>query len=116
MSKEEILDYFKDINHAYNDCTKYDTLKRMLDELQELCDDAISRQAVLSLLQKHVEENPDTWMDSPWDITPRQLMREINNLPPVTTEKVGYWISNAWDDLKISDYCPKCGSYNGGAD
>ena len=27
------LDYFKDINHAYNDCTKYDTLKNMLDEL-----------------------------------------------------------------------------------
>lgn len=35
MSKEEILDYFKDINHAYNDCTKYDTLKSMLDELQD---------------------------------------------------------------------------------
>ena len=43
--------------------------------------------------------------------------------------KVGHWISNAEDDLKISDYtcsnckglsdedsdyCPKCGSYNGG--
>lgn len=35
MTKEEILEYFKDINHAYNDCTKYDTLKRMIDELQE---------------------------------------------------------------------------------
>lgn len=33
--KEEILEYFKDINHAYNDCTRYDTLKRMIDELQE---------------------------------------------------------------------------------
>ena len=44
MSKEEILDYFKDINYAYNDCTRYDTLKRMLDELQEPCGDAISRQ------------------------------------------------------------------------
>lgn len=45
--------------------------------------------------------------------------------------KVGHWISNAEDDLKISeytcsnckglsdedsDYCPKCGSYNGGAE
>lgn len=40
MSKEEILDYFKDINHAYNDCTKYDTLKRMLDELQDPLADA----------------------------------------------------------------------------
>lgn len=33
--KEEILEYFKDINHAYNDCTRFDTLKRMLGELQE---------------------------------------------------------------------------------
>ena len=39
MSREKILKYFKDINHAYNDCTRYDTLKRMLDELQEPCDD-----------------------------------------------------------------------------
>lgn len=40
MTKEKILDYFKDINHAYNDCTKYDTLKRMLDELQDPLADA----------------------------------------------------------------------------
>ena len=31
--KAEILEVFKDINYAYNDCTRYDTLKRMLDEL-----------------------------------------------------------------------------------
>jgi len=40
MTKQDILDYFKDINHAYNDCTKYDTLKRMLDELQDPLADA----------------------------------------------------------------------------
>lgn len=34
MSKEEILEEFKDINQMYNDCTKYDTLKRMLEELE----------------------------------------------------------------------------------
>lgn len=39
MTREEILEYFKDINYAYNDCTRYDTLKRMIDELQEPCDD-----------------------------------------------------------------------------
>lgn len=33
MTKEQILDHFKDINHAYNECTRYDDLKRMLDEL-----------------------------------------------------------------------------------
>lgn len=40
MTREEILDYFKDINAMYNDCTKYDTLKRMLDELQDPYEDA----------------------------------------------------------------------------
>lgn len=33
MSKAEILDYFDDINHAYNDCGKKDSLSYMLDEL-----------------------------------------------------------------------------------
>ena len=35
MTREEILEYFKDINLAYNDCTRFDTLKRMLDELEQ---------------------------------------------------------------------------------
>lgn len=33
--KEQILEHFKDINFKYNDCTKFDTLKRMLDELEK---------------------------------------------------------------------------------
>ena len=35
MDKEEILQTFHNINHAYNDCSKYDTLERMLDEFEE---------------------------------------------------------------------------------
>lgn len=35
MTTEEILQEFSDINHAYNNSSKYDTLKRMLDELIE---------------------------------------------------------------------------------
>ena len=35
MTKEEILAYFQDINAAYNECGRYDDLKRMLDELTE---------------------------------------------------------------------------------
>lgn len=52
---------------------------------------------------------------------------DLSSVTPA--EKVGQWISNAEDDLKISEYtcsnckglsdedsdfCPKCGSYNGG--
>lgn len=33
-TKKEILEYFKDINYAYNDSTRYDTLERMLSELE----------------------------------------------------------------------------------
>ena len=39
---DEILDEFKDINYAYNDSSKFDTLKRMLidsvEELQQFVD------------------------------------------------------------------------------
>lgn len=35
MTRKEILQAFDDINFVYNDCTKYDTLKRMLEELTE---------------------------------------------------------------------------------
>ena len=47
MTKEEILQTFSDISHAYNNSTKYDTLKRMLDELTEPCEGTISRQAAI---------------------------------------------------------------------
>lgn len=38
MTKEEILQTFSDINHAYNNSSKYDTLKHMLDELTVSCE------------------------------------------------------------------------------
>lgn len=59
MTREVILDYFKDINHMYNDCTRYDTLKRMLDELQEPCTDAISRKDALFAYALIALERPE---------------------------------------------------------
>lgn len=35
MTKQEILEYFKDIDYCYNECSRYDDLNRMLDELIE---------------------------------------------------------------------------------
>lgn len=79
MTKNEILEYFKDINYAYNDCTRYDTLKRMLDELQEPCTDAISRQAAI-----------DACLNG-WNKDYKEIVEEIRALPPVTaTEKVEF--------------------------
>lgn len=34
MNKEDILDKFKDINYAYNDCCVFDNLRKMLFELE----------------------------------------------------------------------------------
>ena len=35
MSKAEILEHFNDINYAYNNSSKHDTLENMLDEMEE---------------------------------------------------------------------------------
>lgn len=35
MTKQDVLNYFDDINEAYNNCNKHDNLSRMLDELVE---------------------------------------------------------------------------------
>ena len=34
MTKEDILNKFKDINYAYNDCCAFDNLRKMLYELE----------------------------------------------------------------------------------
>ena len=34
MTKDDILEYFKDINFLYNESTRFDSLKNMLDELE----------------------------------------------------------------------------------
>ena len=117
MTKNEILEYFKDINHVYNDCTRYDTLKRMLDELQGPCDDAISRQEVLNCFKKWEPYlKGDSWSYS--------FGKELSELPPVTpAEKVGQWIDGKcnrcgthapfWamaSTYYCSEYCPKCGT------
>lgn len=41
MTKQEILEYFKDINFMYNDSTRLDALSMMIDELlkeQDSCE------------------------------------------------------------------------------
>ena len=87
MTKDEILEYFKDINHAYNDCTRYDTLKRMLDELQEPCDDAISRQAAIDAI----------WDGTNMDIYTREVKEHLEALPPVTLQYIDSEIQKLQD-------------------
>ena len=36
MTKQDILDYFNDINQVYNDSTRLDSLSNMIDEMLEM--------------------------------------------------------------------------------
>ena len=87
MTKEEILQTFSDINYAYNNCSKYDTLKRMLDELTEPCEDAISRQAVINAI------NQNCIWENEYNLTSSRIKKAVESLPSVTPkQKMGRWI------------------------
>ena len=106
MTNEEILQTFSDITHAYNNRTKYDTLKRMLDELTEPCEDTISRQAAIDA----------TWSE-PSYTDPLNVLTEVRDrlkaLPSAQPErKKGKWIRH--DEIKnvyggICIECSECG-------
>lgn len=87
MTKEKILQTFEDINLVYNDCTRYDTLKRMLDELQEPCEDCVSKQGVAEILFKYVRPGDDVGK-----AFVEFLVSQINDLPPVNPQPKTDWI------------------------
>lgn len=111
MTKENILEYFNDINEAYNNPNKHDDLSKMLDMLvqQEPCGkdinvsgmDAVSREAV---------EDAIIWNDEK-----KEMLDEIQKLPSVQAkQKTGTWrkdIDNSrrWDRVRF--YCSECGSW-----
>ena len=123
MTKEKIIDYFKDINVAYNECTRYDSLKHMLDELEGPCEDCVSKQAVAEILLKYAHSEVGKRFAE-------FLVSQINALPPVTSQpKTGHWIERIerddWNDYeevwyecnqchlvsgRASNYCPNCGA------
>ena len=62
MTKQEILDEFKDINFAYNNSSKYETLSMMLDELLKEKEGYVS--VPFSWLVKfctHIDFNEPMW-------------------------------------------------------
>ena len=100
MTKEEILEYFKDINGAYNECTRYDSLKRMLEELEQAtCEDCVRREAVMDIILWYSDHN---------ELNARQALDMIGKLPsvqPIRTNaepcKDGTWsLKDAADALK----------------
>lgn len=126
MTREEILNYFKDINFMYNNSSMFDTLKRMLDELTEPCEDAVSREAVINSIRKY-------WHNEYYQRTSIQDEREclikdvIQALPSVQPERpkgewmphtIGFrrcsncksiWSSDITENM-FCNYCPRCGA------
>lgn len=60
---EKILHYFRDINYAYNDCTKYDKLKSGLEAYKEEIMKLDYKMEPIIFHLKHIKkmclENPD---------------------------------------------------------
>ena len=61
MTKQKILEYFKDINHAYNESTRFDDLSHMLDELMQSNsdEDCISRETISKAINEMLK-----WINS----------------------------------------------------
>ena len=104
MTREEILDYFKDINFMYNNPSMFDTLKHMLDELTEPCEDAVSREAVRKAFRDWIADEHN-WG---YEIRNDDVDNILSDLPSVTPERQ----KGEWIDQKCFDewYCPtgKC--------
>lgn len=86
----DILNYFKDIDSYYNDCTRYDTLKRMLEDIvAETKEDAERKKG------KWIEHNPHKWGLG--------IVFECSECG----EKI---------DCEPSNFCPNCGAEMEGQD
>ena len=60
MTKHEFLNYFRGINNAYNDCTRFDSLSHMIDELLNEQQETIeSLQGTICKLNAALGEQPE---------------------------------------------------------
>ena len=120
---------------AVKDLRKFVMDNHILPKLQP-CEDAISRQKVLDIIDGNIERMHDGnayWKLPEWKqkiIDVNQIIKGqiIHMVSPVTPQpKTGHWItkphiygvtycSECDFELKIdnTNYCPNCGSYNGG--
>ena len=132
MTNEEILQTFSDINHAYNNSTKYDTLKRMLDELTEPCGDCISRKALLEEIENGIKAGnyEEGYEEYPHINDMDDIIECIKYADSVQPKpKTGHWIkvtngrgghecdlcheyapSYQSGEEHLTNYCPNCGA------
>ena len=81
---DRILDEFKDINYAYNDCTKFDTMKSMLNDVVTV---------------RHGEW---IWLSSTYDRIPCEMRYRCS---VCRHEEITHYGKEPWHN-----YCPNCGA------
>ena len=63
MTKAEILEHFKDINGAYNECTRYDDLSRMIDELlEDIKEPCVGSDECKEVIKAYFDGQADKWI------------------------------------------------------
>lgn len=66
-----------------------DEIDKVIEDIKPYWkDDAISREAVISIIEESQEDDVDEWMDYPWKVTPNLLMDEMRKLPSITPKQV----------------------------
>lgn len=125
----KVSEYDKD--HIWYRGKQYISLRRFLEVKSKTCDDAISRQAVLDIINFE-----DNWLhdtqshNANTKIAFSGLKSKVKALQPVKPQqKTGKWITlkDEYGDIHEAvcsccdkngnhkwAYCPNCGSYNGG--
>ena len=134
MTKQDILDYFNDINQVYNDSSRLNSLSNMIDEMLETAlkkenkydrhGDLISREDLKKSMRKSINERYISWTKT---ITVADIATlifdEIEYAPTVDTTcpncDSGYAQGYSDGYLKgkeerpkgewIDGYCSKCG-------
>ena len=98
MTKEEAIMYFKDMNECtYGNVEPIQMAIKALE--QEPCDDVVSRQAVLDIV------------NNPLNIRLDEIIKKLPSVRP-QEPKTGSWIKNAeeWDNTNPPYICSECGN------
>ncbi len=90
MTKQDILDYFNDINQVYNDSTRLDTLSNMIDEMLE---------TALEKENKYDIANPEFQTESLISRYQNDTMSSAFVTSPTEVIKVGEPLSNS-DEIR----------------
>lgn len=94
ISRQTVIDSLYDwSNHSMTDAETWH-LKQIIGDIRNMpsvnlqpCEDAISREAVISIIEESQEDDADEWMGYPWKVTPNLLMYEVRKLPSVTPKQ-----------------------------